>query len=729
MAAVAEKYQSQLKRLKNCVEDSRKYMEKNYKRFTESRRFVYASTMTNDDISVLKTLGKPQIECNTLEAFISRQVGEFAKQEPSLTVASNEITPVGVETVEVVEAHIRAELFDASNDSFEWKIYEDMLSGGYSCIEMWTTYENERSFEQVIKCGRVFDPTMIGFDPLARESHKGDGRYFFKLYPKTKEDFEAENPNIDIKDIKFTREDNAGFNWSYESGNDKILLICDFYEKKKKKVKILLRSDGSVKTQDEHDSDIEQMMQGIQTGQILKQPPVVVDERWTEVESICRYRFIENQVLEYVMTDFKFFPLIFADGNSKDIQLSEGEPSKLMTRPSIYNAIGMQKFMNFALQCWGNELENSIAHKLKVPKEGIPNGYEKAYINNQVPSVIVYNAYKDDDPNVPLPPPEVIVRPAMPPEIVQAFEIAQNSMQNILGSFDAALGINGNQISGAAIIEGATNSNAASMPYVMGFIKAFNQLANIYVDLLPKYYKTPRTIPIKKKDGTSSYIEINAQDGSGVQFNYPENALKVRVETGVNFAVQKAKALQQIVALSQAMPAFGQFMNAKGLKVLLSNLEIKGVDLLELMADEYMKELQQQQQMQQQMMMQQHQAQMQNNPLMIKQQELQVKQQQNQAQNALDLAKLQNDNIQIQLEAASEHQDRLVEAAKIQAENLKNSAQFGLQSRDQLHQHTKDAIELTHNIMQDHTNNAMQQQQMEQQAQQSQQQNQSSEGA
>jgi hypothetical protein len=80
----------------------------------------------------------------------------------------------------------------------------------------------------------------------------------------------------------------------------------------------------------------------------------------------------------------------------------------------------------------------------------------------------------------------------------------------------------------------------------------------------------------------------------------------------------------------------------------------------------------------------------------------------------------------MQYEAQNAHQDNIIQAAKIQAENLKNSAQFGLQSHNQLHQHTKDAIELTHNIMQDHIQNAMQSQQMQQQAQS---QNQLSQGA
>jgi hypothetical protein len=67
-----------------------------------------------------------------------------------------------------------------------YQFYKDELSGGYSVAKVYTDYANEKSFDQNIYIERVFDPTLTGFDPLARDSHKGDGRYAYELFPKSK---------------------------------------------------------------------------------------------------------------------------------------------------------------------------------------------------------------------------------------------------------------------------------------------------------------------------------------------------------------------------------------------------------------------------------------------------------------------------------------------------------------------------------------------------------------
>ena len=72
-----------------------------------------------------------------------------------------------------------------------------------------------------------------------------------------------------------------------------------------------------------------------------------------------------------------------------------------------------------------------------------------------------------------------------PPEIVQAFQGADSLMEQVLGSYDAALGINNNQLSGVAIVEGAYQSNAAAMPYIVGFMQGLQRAAQVYVRPAP----------------------------------------------------------------------------------------------------------------------------------------------------------------------------------------------------------------------------------------------------
>ena len=687
----AEKYQGQLTRIKKNVRNAHTYFKPNYDRYNEFRRFVFETAITDDDHMVLEALKKPQIEFNILEAYISRLRGEFSKQEPTINVMADDGMQVDSQTINVLEDHMRHIIFEANKNGCEYQVYTDLLSGGFSAIKVWTEYANPMSFNQVIKFDRVYDPTLVGFDPLARAPHKGDGRFCFELFPKSKEEFEQEYPNVDLHNISFRRE-MEGFNWSYSNNQEDVLLIADYYEKKKKRKKIVQLVNGYIMTMDSYNELVEHWNEA---GFIEQVPGIRGKPRWTELETICRYRIIENHVLEYVETDFDQLPIVFVDGNSILLRNGANGAFTQMTRPYVYQARGIQKLKNFAGQTLANELENMVQHKFKVAKESLPDeqSYLDAYTNIQIANTLIYKAFKDNDPKIPVPPPQEINRIPAPPEVTSTFTVTDQMAQSILGSYDASLGINDNQLSGTAIVEGATQSNAAAMPYVVGFLQALSQVAQVIIKLIPKYYKTPRTIPVVRIDGSRDFQKIN--QAGGVSMNYDENALSVKVEAGTNFAVQKARALQQLVAMSQASPIFAQFINAKGLKVILDNFEIRGIDELKELADQFMQELAQQQKMAQQ----QAQMEAQNNPLMIKAQnekmkiqaDLQKAQQDGQlkaASIAVDKQVADTDFLKVVAEMNQSKADLMISHDKAQAEKTRAYVDLAMRATDMHHSHT-----------------------------------------
>jgi hypothetical protein len=688
MATIAKRYQDSLDRIKLNIENSYNYFKPNYDRWHEFHKFIFITSLSEKDIEFLKILGKPPLEFNILEAYISRLRGEFYKQEPSIEVMPDFDTQIDPQVLDLVEGHIRHILTSANNDNTEYNVYTDMLAGGFSVMEVATEYAHEMSMKQIIKFGRVFDPTLCGFDPLARLSHKGDGRFCFKMYPKTKKEFEQEWPDIDIKEVKFTKSI-EGFNWSYNTNKEEILLVVDYYEKKKKQVKIVELPNGQVLTDDKYKEMLD-------TWSDFTQPPEIGagHSRKTTIETICRYRLIENQVIEYVETDFKMLPLVFADGNSVFMRDKGDGDLQQHTRPYPYHAKGTQKLKNYAGQTLANELENMVQHKWIAAEEAIPEKQEfvKGYTNPQLPTTLIYKAFMDNDPTKPIPPPQAVVRSPAPPEITATLQMTDQITQSILGSYDASLGINDNQLSGVAIVEAATQSNAAAMPYVVGFMQALNQIAQIIIDLIPKYYVTPRTIPVVTPDGKKSYQLINQQ--GAINLNYAENALNVRVEAGVSFSVQKSRALQQMIALMQASPLFAQFVNTVGLEELLDNLEIKGIDQLKQKVGMFLQQMQQQQQQMQQM---QQQA-MQNNPQMMRAQmekaKIMMNAQQNQVDNQLkasDLAlqeqKLENERLKMLAEIQNGERESLVQMDKHQTEKARMAVDMAMDVTDMHHRH------------------------------------------
>jgi hypothetical protein len=583
----------ELKDIKKQVENAYQYFSQNYSRFYQFKNFVFNTSLTVNDRNKLETLKKPILEANTLEAYLSKLLGEFATQEPSVEVRAAdglsvaEITPELLGTIDILESHCRHILSDVSNDNLQYNIYNDQLGGGFSTLKVYTDYIHDKSFEQKIYVDKVFDPTLCGFDPLARASHKGDGEFCFELSPYTKDAFEAEFGKEALNGITFQRNSAVNsFSWSYQGQGSEVILVCDFYVKRKVRKVLVQLANGEIGLETEYNKRVKELEE---SGEIMVAPEIV-ERRTTVVEVIDLYRFCENTILDYYPTDYDFLPLIFVDGNSVILRESTNGDSYQMTRPYVYHAEGIQRLRNFAMQTIGQQLENMLQHKIKVPIEAIPDEYKDVYKNVQLASTLVYQQYSDDGSQEFHAPQEIVQTP--PPPIVETtFMGADRITQSILGNYDALLGIQGGDTSGKAIQTGAINSSMAADPYLVNYIKGLNRVLQVIVNMIPKYYKTPRSLPVIGLDGKRGYQIINDPNSpESMTVEYDANMLQIKVEASVNTAVEKQASLELITRMSAASEVFAQFINTKGLMTIVNNLEVRGVDQLKVLAEEFVQE-------------------------------------------------------------------------------------------------------------------------------------------
>jgi hypothetical protein len=688
--AVAPKYRAQLKSIKRDIETSTSYFKKNNDRFHEFFKFVFQTAISEADTSCLSTAGKPLIEFNITNAPISRLCGEFSKQMPSISVVAENGMPVDEQTIMIVEGHIRHIIDDANKHNAQYNIYKDQLGGGFSSWKVFTEYAHDMTFDQVIKARKTYDATLVGFDQNAREASKYDSEFAYEFFPMPKDKFKDKYPNVDLNLLSFNMP-TENLSWSYSAENQDIILVCDFYKKKRRKIELLRVAGHGDMTKNEYDKLVAQMIADNRPEQL----PVVTKRRKTTKQYICRYRIVGVEVIDYEEMDYKYLPLVFVDGDSAIIKDGSSAAYKQFTKPYVYHAKGIQRLVNFAGQVIGNDFENMVMHKFMVAKESIPQEeeYQEAYKNMQIAQTFVYNAFMDGDPDKAIPAPREIVRVGLPPEVINTFNTSMQMLQNILGSYDAALGINDNQLSGTAIVEAATQSNAAAMPYVVSHMQALTHVATIILDLIPKYYKTPRTIPILDSEGNRSYQKVNQQGAPS--FNYDENALSVKVEAGPNFAIQKARALNQIMMLMQASPLFAQFMNEIGLSYILDNMEFRGSDILAEKSKQWM------QQLQQKMAQQAQQPDPNMMRLQVEQGKLQEKAANNQVVNQLKAQELtiskekaDNDRLKIELDAGSTHNEIMVKVLQAEAEEQRAQADVDIKHMDMSHKRDKEAAEM-----------------------------------
>lgn len=669
--------------IKKCIEDDQGYFKKNRDRYNMFRKFVFQTAVDDRQIAVYRKQKKPNVEVNVLESHINGLIGEFAKQEPSIEVSSAGEGQADVATINLVQGNLKHALDDANKNGFEGEMYRDMLSGGYSVGRLGTKYTNPMSFDQTPFFQRAFDPVLCGFDPMAQTRHKGDGNWCYESYPILKADFIEEYPQYDLKNVKFTR-NIQGFSWSYKNQQQDILLMADFYQKNKKRTKIYKLSTGQSITA----KNYKKLLKFWDQEQMMAQPPAIVDDRFTELDEIKRFKIIGEDILEQEDTDFTILPLVFFDGNS--ILLRDGTSGVIdfMTRPYVYQAWGMQRLKNFCAVSLANEIENIIQHKFKVSREALPNEEEflEAYRNIQEADVLVYNHFDPNRPDAVLNPPMEVNRIPIPPELTNIFSSADQQISSLLGSFDMEMGrLNKKDISGLAMETSITKNNTTAMPYIIGFLQGLGQLSRGYVDLIPKYITTPQTVPVIGLDGKRAYQKVN-QEG-GIPIMYADHTLNVSVEPGVNFSVQKQRNFATIISLQQANPSFAEFMATEGMMFLLKNVEMQGIDELMQSAEAWQKQMKEMKD--QQMKQQQNQP----NPEVMKIKLAEAKLQSEQKKDQMDFA-AKTEELKIKHDDAILRHDATVK--KTEAEVEKAHIELQMKQEDQHHKHTLEVSKHAH---------------------------------
>lgn len=675
--ALAQMHLDRLEDIKRKVKDWHEYYTDNIERFNFMKNVVFNTSITFEDENVLIQYNRPRVEANVLETYISRLRGEYARQNLSPLVNAINPNMANPQLTEFLEGHLRAVNKDANNNQFQNEILNDTLAGGWSVGFVGTEYTDEMAFEQRVKIERVFDPTLCGFDPLARQKTKEDGKYCFELFPMYKEEVE-DIFGVDLSQERFVQTF-GDFNWFYTSGSRDVALICHFYEKQYKKKRLVYLASGDVMTKDDYREMLDNWTD-------ITEPPAIVKERTTRLQIVCRYTLMGDTVLGYDETNYSGLPYVFFDGNSQMLRKNEEDAACEMTRPLVYHAVGAQRAKNMFMQSFVYEVQNMSQARYILPETAFPDApqFQDAWLKPQLPSVLFYKM-KDLETGIDNAPPMPSQRQPIPPELFQAFSASDETIRNIMSSFDPNVALNSNDISGKAIIEGVAQSNAAAMPYLINYIASLGRMYRLALDLIPKYYVTPMSAPIIDADGKRGFELINQQGGLSVKYN-PKD-LNVMVDAGVNANIMKSENLSTLANLSQAFPVVAQFINTKGLPTIIKNLDIDGADDLQELAAEFMQEMEQQQAMAQQ------QGAQQQNPAMMDmqlkaakiQQEAQKDNMDNQiAQMQImhDQQRLELDRLKMLMQAHLDTRDQNIALVKSETERMSKAEELAMKKME-----------------------------------------------
>lgn len=578
--------------------------KENFDYFSFMKRFIFDTTLDDKMRDKLRMTRRPPLEVNELEQFINTQLGEWRNFEPSVEITpSSTITDKGYlerqyKTCEIVEGYVRWLLSPGENTFNGFELMQDILGGGLSAAQVKIDYNSDdpHDHDMRIFVEKKAYPTMCGWDPHAVKGDRSDGRYCYEIAAYTKDEVEEIFGEDILKNLKPSNS-LEGFDWSYSYNGQEYYLFCEFYERTTKKVHTVLLSDGRSIKKSDYLKELNNWDKPFEV------PPVIVGEKKDGKEvTIWQYTFHESDVIYACETIYKYLPIGRAQGGNVRLEGIDGRGKKDKIRSYVHNLVGLQVLKNTAAQSLAFRLENMISHNLMMEKSTIIPDQTQALINNQIPNVIIWNARPQmQDGSVEQSPPPMIIQPPPVPEVIPM------TMSNTSMDMRRALGVlENNSVPGGNIASNTlqmaySQETRVSYPWKKAYEDILNWIGMQLVDLIPKVFKTPTTIPIITRDGKREFAQLNYVDNpDSVFMNFNPKDFNIKIVAGANAEILKQIGMNQMMEMSRTYPSFMKFIDQECLPQLVENLDIKNKGSWVIKSQEWVEEQKKMQMMQSQ---------------------------------------------------------------------------------------------------------------------------------
>lgn len=590
--------QKLLAKIKRDVKMAGDAFKENYERFNFWIRYMNYSTVTEDDAAKLRKLQKPLIGANIISSINERAIYEFSENPPSIMVSRNETQIPGAQggatddQIEFLESFLREILTNPQCADFAVPAFTDSTEGGFSSVYVGTRYANSKAWHQDIYIEKAYNPCMVFYDPYAKEPHKGDGEYCGEIMFLTEEEYLQEYgeevPKAAKARYKYTSDGQtilpageafAGYQWVQQVDGKKLIAVAKYYYKEHVRERQFLMSNGKTVNLAGKDKMMQDYAEDLYT---LEAAPDVLKEEMRDVVKIKCVHACENKILREEDTPFIYLPWVFVDGNSKLIANGSSGGYKQVTFPRMYHALGSQKLLDFCMQTAGNEIENMVMTKFKMPIESLPDDerYIKAYTSPQQASLYVYKSQNDKMPEKPLAGPQEVQRTPTPPIVMDTWQMCLQLLQQTGGTYDMQQQLDA-RTSGSAILQGNLGKGQAGETYHRNFRVALTRIAEIVVSLMPIYYDTPRQLPIRNMDNDRIYKSVNDKSNpDSVMLDFTPEALKIVIEAGPSVSAQRQMAIQQLTAGVEVLPKFGQFFQDECGDIFINQLDLKEKNMI-----------------------------------------------------------------------------------------------------------------------------------------------------
>jgi hypothetical protein len=372
-------------------------------------------------------------------------------------------------------------------------------AGGWGYWRVVTEYADDDVFEQNIRVRRITNQFSVYIDPAAKLADKSDMRWAFVVENMDRKEFERQFPKADTTGWNEEGQGEMHAGWFSES----TVRVAEYYYKEPE-TKTLWQILTVTESGEDYDTieapDNAQVIEQNGNRYVLLEsgPAQIMRER--EVKTDCVYwcKIAGNQIIEGPTKQAgKYIPVVCCIGDEAWV---EGKPHY---KSVFYHAKDAQRLYNWARS---NAVE-TLALSPKQPFIGTPamfEGHEDEWDEaNSVPKMrLTANL---DGGMLPQRQPLSIADTGALQEAMQSAD----DIKATTGLYDAAMGKEGNEKSGKAILARQRESDTATFHLPDNQARAIKYTGRILVDLIPHIYDTERVVRILGVDGSESWAEIN----------------------------------------------------------------------------------------------------------------------------------------------------------------------------------------------------------------------------
>jgi hypothetical protein len=490
---------------------------------------------------------RPCLTINKVKTFVHQITNEQRQNRPSIN-----ISPVGdrsdPETAKMLKGLIRQIERQSNADVAYDTGFDGAVSNGWGYWRILTEYEGEKTFDQVLRIGRIRNPFRVYLDPDHQEPDGSDAQWGFISDMMTRSEFKDLYPKAKIEPWQESATgDEVASLWSTETH----VRIAEYFYYETKVRRLVALEGGHQGYYDELDPSVQARMK--------LNPSMVKKDREVQCKSVKWCKLTQHEKLEEVDWLGKWIPIIKVIGDEVDIE------GRVSFAGVIRDSKDPQRMKNY----WATAKTELVALAPKAPwimEEGQVEGHEKAWreANNKSNPYLLYKGASVG--GKPAPPPQRQQFAGPPAGVIQAEESAEQDMMATTGiRFDATKGERVSDESGRALQALKMVGEVGSYHYTDNLARSLKFTGRQLVDLIPKYYDTPRILTILREDNTQQQIKIDpqapaayskAQGENGVQhiFNPKVGEYEVDINVGPSFATKRQEARESMIGFLKVLP-------------------------------------------------------------------------------------------------------------------------------------------------------------------------------